>query len=382
MKTKILYVVNDAAFFLSHRLPLAVGARKAGYDVHVATPEDRHSPRIHEEGLTYHAIRMHRSKTGVLAEAATFASLYRLYRRVRPDIVHNVTIKPVVYGGIAARFAGVPCVVSAVSGLGYLFISSGFKAKAIRKIIRRMYRFAFSSPNSRVIVQNPDDLQTLVDEGILRKDKAVMIRGSGVDLTAFTPHPELEGKVTVSLPSRMLWDKGVGEFVEAARTLKKEGVHARFVLVGDVDPSNPASVEQHQIKSWVHDGAVEWWGYRQDMAEVFRQSHVVCLPSYREGLPKVLLEAAACGRPIVATDVPGCREIAVHDDNAYLVPPRDGASLAEALKRLIENPAMRKTMGEKGRCLSEKEFALEKVVAATLEVYKELIKSMPEHRHA
>jgi len=371
-RRRLLFVVNDAGFFLSHRLPLAIGARKAGYEIHVATPPSHDARRIQDEGLTHHPISMQRGKASLLSELTSFASLYRLFRRIKPDIVHNVTIKPVLYGGIAARMTGVWATISAISGLGYVFISKGAMAGIRRTIIKKIYRNALGGRNSKVILQNPDDLEMLRQQKLLDEDDAVLIRGSGVDVGRFMPLREPEGVVVVTLASRMLWDKGVGEFVEAARMLLAGGVTAKFVLVGGVDESNPARIEEKQLSDWVDESVVEWWGHRDDMLKVFGKTHIVCLPSYREGLPKVLLEAAACGRPIVSTDVPGCREIAVHGENALLVPARDSHDLADALSRMIGDARLRSEMGKRGRKMVEEGFSVEKVVGDTLGLYQRM----------
>ncbi len=300
-------------------------------------------------------------------------ALYRLYNSLRPDLVHHVTIKPVLYGGTMARLARVPAVVNVVTGLGYVFISRGLKGWLLRNSVKLVYRLALNHPNSRVVFQNPDDRETFVRNGLVDASAAVLIKGSGVDVNEFSPTPEPLGRPLVLLASRLLWDKGVGEYVEAARRLREEGVKARFVLVGDSDFGNPAMVMKGQLEAWHRSGIVEWWGHRDNMSAVFAQAHVVCLPSYREGLPKVLIEGAACGRPIVATDVAGCREI-VHDEhNGLLVRPRDAVALADALRRLIENPSDRQRMGLRGREIVMTEFSLAKVIGDTLAVYRELL---------
>lgn len=372
-KDKILYVVNDAPFFLSHRLALARAARDAGYEVHVATPDAPAAAAIRAERLMFHPVPMRRSGTRPLDEARSFLALLRLYRRLRPDLVHHVTIKPVLYGGIAARLAGVRAVVNAVTGLGYVFINPGTKNAALRRAALQAYRVALRHPHSRVIFQNPDDLNLFQSEGLVDADAAVMIRGAGVDMEMFTARPEPPGTPVVLLASRMLWDKGVGEFVEAARLLRSAGVAALFVLTGDTDPANPAAIDPAQLQAWQASGVIEWRGHCDDMAAQFAAAHVVCLPSYREGLPKVLIEAAASGRPLVASDVPGCREIVRHGVNGLLVPARDARALADALRRLIDDADLRGRMGREGRELAVREFSLEKVIDETLAVYRDLL---------
>ncbi|MFZ5468998.1 MAG: glycosyltransferase family 4 protein [Myxococcota bacterium] len=367
--TRILFVVNNPDFFLSHRLPIALAARDAGCEVHVATPAVPSSERIRSHGFTFHPFELSRKGASPLAELRSFAQLAWLFRRLRPDLVHLVTIKPVLYGSIAARLLSVPRVVAAVSGLGYIFIAQGARATLRRKLVELGYRFAFAHPKLSVIFQNPDDRDELVGRGLVEAEDSVLIRGSGVNIAQFVPTPEPKGTPTVVLASRLLLDKGVREFVEAARSLRSRGLEARFVLVGAVDAGNPASLSEDDVRSWVAEGTVEWWGHREDMPEVFAQAHIVCLPSYREGLPKVLLEAAACGRAIVTTDVPGCREVVQHEENGLLVPARDSVALADALRTLVADSERRRLFGQRSRRRAETEFSLEHVIRETLRLY-------------
>lgn len=374
---KLLLTVNDAGFFLSHRLPIAEAAQAAGYDVHIATAPGPAAQRIVQEGFSHHPVPLSRRGLNPLGEIRSIWALTRLYRRVRPDIVHHVTIKPVLYGGLAARLARVPAVVSAVSGLGSMFIRQNLPHRISRLPLHALYRLALRHPRSRVIFQNPDDVAHFTAAGWTRPESGVLIKGSGVDLAAFAPAPETHSPPVILCAARMLWDKGIGEFVTAAQTLRGRGVDARFVVVGDPDPGNPTSVPPAQVEAWRREGTVEVWGHRADMAAVMRAAAVVCLPSYREGLPKVLVEAAACARPIVATDVPGCREIARDGENALLVPARDPGALAEALARLIDDPALRSRLGARGREIAEAEFSLERVVRDTLALYAALVTRAP-----
>jgi glycosyltransferase involved in cell wall biosynthesis len=285
-----------------------------------------------------------------------------------------VTIKPVLYGGIAARLCRVRALVSAVPGLGYVFLAEGFVASWRRFLVKLAYRLSLAHRCGRVIFQNPDDLAAFVNAGIMKPQSAILIRGSGVCTDNFHASPEHLTTPLVVLPGRMLWDKGVGEFVQAAASLAREGVKARFALVGDTDPHNPAAIPTETLREWDRAGVVEWWGHRSDMPRVLSEAHIVCLPSYREGLPKALLEAAASGRPIVTADVPGCREIVRHDENGLLVPVADATSLATALRALIEDPGKRQRMGACGRRMVEREFSVDKVISATLDIYRDLLR--------
>jgi glycosyltransferase involved in cell wall biosynthesis len=370
---RLLFVVNDAAFFLSHRLPIAEAARDAGWEVSVAAPEVRVAREILAKGLGFHPLQLSRRGALPWEEARSLASLVGLFRRERPDIVHLVTIKPVLYGGVAARLAGIRGVVSAVSGLGTVFLSQGVSAVIRRKAVEAAYHLAFSHPSQRVILQNPDDLEMFVRKGILDPARAVLIRGSGVSLDEFPVTQEPDGTPLVVLAARMLKDKGVLEFVEAAKLLRRDGVDARFALVGPVDPGNASAVSEARLRAFVRDGAVEWWGARADMPQVLAGCHVVCLPSYGEGVPKVLLEAAACGRAIVTTDVPGCREVVAHEHNGLIVPPRNARELGAAIRRLLESPEERRAMGRAGRARAVREFSVGSVVNATLKIYGEVL---------
>ncbi len=373
-RPRLLFTVNDAGFFLSHRLPIAQAAAAAGYDVQVATAPGAAVAHIRAQGFAHHPVPISRRGLNPLAGLRAIWALLRLYRRLRPDLIHLVTVKPVLFGGIAARLAGAPAVVSAVSGLGYVFISRSPLGVVLRAAISAGYRFALRRPGARVIFQNPDDRNEFLARGLVRPQDHVTIKGSGVDLGRFAPSPEPTGPPVVVLPARMLLDKGVGEFVAAARILREAGVQARMVLVGNSDPGNPTAVPQAKLHAWRNEGAVEWWGFRDDMAEVLGQAHIVCLPSYREGLPKSLIEAAACARPLVASDVPGCREIARAGKNALLVPPRDAKALAAALRELIEDAGLRRRLGARGRDIVEAEFSLPQVVDQTLALYAALLR--------
>ena len=370
---KILFLVTEDWYFYSHRLPLAREAQRNGYSVVVATRVQEHGQRILAEGFKLHPIGMQRRSTNPFKELSTLIELIRLYKSERPDIVHHVAVKPVVYGSLAARLERVPRVVNAIAGMGYVFSSDRIKAKIIRPFIEVLFKVLLTRSNTRTIFQNPDDQNMLIRAGVVRRELTKLIRGSGVDPKMYFPAPEPTGIVTIVLASRMLWDKGIKEFVEAARMLKTDRVNARFVLVGDTDNGNFAAVPSAQLDAWSKSGIVEWWGKRDDMPQVFAASHIVCLPSaYGEGVPKVLIEAASCGRPIVTTDSPGCREIVRNDENGLLVPIRDHIGLAYALRRLIEDASLRKQMGIRGRAIVLEGFTVEKVVRETLSLYQSL----------
>jgi glycosyltransferase involved in cell wall biosynthesis len=365
---RLLFVVNDAAFFVSHRLHLAIAARRAGYDVHVAVPRDDAATAIGEAGLALHDVPLTRAEISPFGELRSIVSLVRLYRRIRPDIVHHVTQKPVVYGSLAARMARVPAVVNALAGLGYVFMARGHAASAVRRLVRGLYRVVFRRDNVILIVQNADDRDLFIRLGIVPASRIALIRGSGVDVTTFVPAPAAGGTPIVLFAARMLRDKGVVEFVEAARIVKGRSYPARFVLVGGID-ENPSAIRQEQLEDWQREGVVEWWGHRTDMPDVLTAAEIVCLPSYREGLPKVLLEAMACARPIVTTDVPGCREVVVPGETGLLVPVRDAAALARGIMTLLDDEALRRAFGRNARERAVAEFGTEMIATQTLQVY-------------
>lgn len=369
----LLFVVNNPAFFMSHRVPVAVAAQKAGYDVHVATMDGPAVADIQALGMTHHAIPMTRSGKHPLQELGTLLALVRLFRRLRPDVVHLVTIKPVLYGGIAARIARVPGMVAAISGLGFVFLSNSLKMRLVRAVVARLYRIALGHPNSRVIFQNANDRDLLKSLGAVREDQVVIIRGAGVDLDAYRPTPEPPAPpVVVTMVARLLRDKGVQEFVQAAKLLRERGVPVTMQLVGGLDAGNPASATQADVDAWQQEGCVEALGERSDVAALYAAAHIAVLPSYREGLPKSLIEAAACGRAVVTTDVPGCRDAIEPNVTGLLVPVRDAAALADAIARLAEDAALRQSMGTAGRALAEREFDINQVARIHVALYDAL----------
>lgn len=369
IKKKLLFVVNQPAFFLTHRLPLAVAALNAGYEVHVATQSGPGVEQIRAAGLIHHLIPLQRSARNPFADLWLFCMLIRLFRQLSPSIVHLVTIKPVIYGGLAARITGVRGVVAAISGIGYALQRNGTLSNLLFGLVRLMYRLALGSLNKRVIFQNTRDLELISEFANLKADETVLIPGSGVDLSKYTYLPEPTGIVVVTMASRLLKDKGVFEFVAAAKIMKDRGVEAKFRLAGVPDPDNLTSCTVADLEQWRTDRYVELLGYRSDIPELFRGSHIVVLPSWYEGLPKVLIEAAACGRPVVTTDIPGCRDAIQPNVTGLLVPTKDPMSLANAIQNLATNAKVRQTMGSAGRIWAEKQFDIQRVVAQHLEIY-------------
>lgn len=377
MHKKLLIIINVDWFFLSHRLPIALGAMETGYDVHIATGITNHLQEMQSYGLTVHPTILTRGDTSIVKTLILGCQIFKLLSTLKPDILHLVTIKPVLIGGILARLCQIPSVISAISGLGFTFTDKSTKTRLIKKLVSHLYRQAFLHPNLQVIVQNDSDLSILQAITQLPSQRFNLIHGSGIDLERFYPQDYPPGKPVVLLASRMLFSKGIQEFVEAARYLAKvKGVDARFILVGSPDPYNPTSLTTEQLVYWQQEGIVEWWGHRTDMDIVINQAHIIVLPSsYGEGLPKVLIEAAACGRPIITTNIPGCRDAIEANVTGLLVPAKDSCALAAAMESLILDPQRRASMGQAGRQRAEANFAIEDIVSAHLRIYSEIYRS-------
>jgi glycosyltransferase involved in cell wall biosynthesis len=369
---KIIYVVNEAGFFLSHRLPLAREAAARGFEVLVACGAGTGEEELTAAGLNWRSFPLSRSGFNPLQEVRTLRALQRLYRDERPDLVHHVTIKPVIYGTPAARWSGVPSVVNAVPGMGFVFIRRGYLASLRRLFVKLMYRLALSHPNMKVIFQNTDDMHDFLESGIVDRNHSTLIRGSGIDLDEFNYVPEPPEPMTFLLVGRMLRHKGVLEFVAAARKVRVQYPDWRFQLAGNVDPGNPASLTRAELESWVAADDVEWLGHCDDVAGVMARAHVIVLPSYREGLPKTLLEASASGRAMIASDIAGCREVVRAEVTGLLVPIREDVELTAAMIRLGTNPDLRRRLGRAARDKAEAVFSVSDVVRHTFLLYAQL----------
>ncbi len=369
-KMKLFLVVNVDWFFLSHRLPIALEAKNRGYDVTVFTIDTGRKEEIESYGFRCIALPTSRAGTNVWDEMKVVWLLYRYYKKERPDIVHHVAVKPVTYGSLAAKWAKVPKVVNALSGLGFLFINAD-QNKLIHTFLHLLFRYSFKNPNITFILQNQDDMKLIQDLNILDSHQIKLIKGSGVDLNLFSYTEETnKEKIRVVLPARMLWDKGVGEFSEAASGLHPKYKNTvEFILAGDSDMENKSGISSDILEKWTKEGHLSWIGFQKDMITVLTNSDVVVLASYREGLPKSLIEACAIGRPIVTTDVPGCREVVDDGVNGYLVPLKDSKALSRAIEKLILDKDLRIKMGKEGRKLAERDFSIESVIQKTFEIY-------------
>ncbi len=366
-KPTILYLVTEDWYFCSHRLPVARAARDAGYRVVVACRVTNHGEAIHAEGFELQPVKLHRSGLNPFAELASFREILALYKTVCPDIVHQVALKPILYGSWAAFLAKVPAVINAFAGLGHLFTSQSRKATVARTIVRLGAGPAIRRTEVTSLFQNDDDRKTALAAGIAVAERSVLIRGSGIDTEGYRPVGNKPEPPVALLASRMLTTKGIFEFAEAARLLNDRGVAVRMVLGGEPDQLNPASIPAETLASFPH---VEWRGRIDDMPKALNEAAIGVLPSYREGLPKSLLEAAAAGLPLVAFDVPGCREIVQEGVNGFLTPPQDAIALADAIERLATDRGLRERMGAASRKRAVEEFAETVVAEQTMELYE------------
>lgn len=372
---KLVIVVNVDWFFLSHRLPIALGAQQAGYDVHVIAAITEHRAQLESYGFNVHHMSFDRNNSNPVHLIKVFWQLYSLLKILKPEIVHFVTIKPVLIGGLAARFVPIQGVVYAISGLGHVFIANGLLGTLRRMLVGLLYRFILHAPNMRIIFQNPDDRKAIESVARLTSDKMVIIPGSGVDLTEYSYTTPPEGEVVVMLIARLLKTKGIHEFVASAEHLQLQGVRARFILVGAVDEDNPARIHDTELDKWRKEGYVELFGNRSDVATLLSRAHIVVLPSYREGLPKILIEAAASGRVVITTDVPGCRDAIEAGVTGLLIPPKDIPALSAAICTLVNDLPLCVEMGRAGRERAEHIFDVRSVVATHLQIYQQLLAS-------
>jgi glycosyltransferase involved in cell wall biosynthesis len=375
----LLLVITEDWYCLSHRLALARAAERRGMRVVVATAPGKRSAEIRALGIDHRTFALERRGIRPRRELRAVAELRRLIATVQPSIVHLVAAKPIMYGNIAASLAGQPPVLSAVAGLGYLYLGGGLQRRALRAAYEQTFRtLVRRRAAARVLVQNQDDAALLLERGLARPEQLVCVTGAGVDVERFrfSPEPAADRPV-VLCHTRMLWDKGVGELVEAARVLRERGKSFLVRLVGEPDLANPAAIAREQLTAWASAGVVEWLGARQDIPEQLERCHIACLPSYREGAPLSLLEAAAAGRAIITTDVPGCRAVVRHGHNGLLVPPRDASALATALERLLSDPEERQRLGRAGRLRAEREFATSVVNERVLGTYEEMLQVGP-----
>lgn len=370
---RLLYVVNHLKFFFSHRLPLARAARHAGYEVHVAAPRMGFTVPPEERWLMHHDIPIGRGLDSLAADFRTIGRLAELCRAHAFTLVHAFTHKPVLLTALARRRSGMPPVVYSLTGLGHLALGRGRLIALVRRLFFLLAASAFRRPRAEVTFQNEDDLLMFLERGCAIPGRSHLIRGTGIDIDEFHAVPDPPGPCLVMAPTRMLREKGVVEFADAAALVRRTHPEVRFVLVGDPDPGNPSSLPIDLLRRWVDEGRVEWWGHRHEMPATLAKAHIVCLPSYREGIPRVLMEAAACGKAIVATDVPGCREAVVDGLNGLRILPRSPEAIRNAVLSLVENPERRRAMGLASRRLAVERFDHALLSRQMLDVYRKVL---------
>ena len=372
-KNKLFFIVSEDKSFWSHRLSLALSAIDAGYDVTLVSNFNKLESKIKNRGVNVININFVRSSKHPFTDLKNIFKLIFILRKEKPDIIHNVALKTILIASIAGLFSKKMVIINAFTGLGYVFSSDQLHAKLIRFFIKPIFKLLFRRSNYWTIFQNPDDMNLFERLGIINQNRSTLIRGSGVETDKFIQSDDLNKIPVVMLASRMLWDKGVGEFVEVAKRAYKNKINAEFMLVGGIDNDNPMSIPLSTLKQWVSNGDVQWEGHSDNMPDMLASASIVCLPSYREGLPKVLLEAAAIGRPLIASDGPGCREIVRDKYNGLLVKMRDADSLYEAVLMLVNNRKMRETMGRNSRTLVETELSTTIINTQTIELYRRVV---------
>ena len=369
---KVLLVANTDWYLFRFRLALARQLRAAGHEVVLVSPAGEFVASLQEEGFRWVAWNVSRRGMDPWREAAAVNALTRIYEQERPALVHHHTLKPILYGSIAAWRADVPHVIDSVAGRGYLFLSASLRARLVRPLLSSIFRWALSERADLVTFENEDDLRLFLDRHWVHEGKTRLISGVGVDTDYFVPLPEPEGVPVALLVGRMLWDKGVETFVEAAKMLEPGG-GIRFALAGSPDPGNPSSVPEEALTHWAESGWVEWWRWQQDVRKAYAACAMVVLPSRGEGLPVSLVEAAACARPLVATDVPGCRDVVDDGVNGYLVPVDDATALAKAIQKLVEDASVRERMGKASRRLAEEKFDVRLINGHMLNLYEQVL---------
>lgn len=375
-KKKILFVVNELNFFLSHRLSIAKEASRKGYLVHLAI-ENKKLTKVENEHLKdfqIHNYYVSRSNLNIIFEIYTFISLFLLIKRINPQLVHLITMKPIIYGGIINRILNIKSQVISVTGMGYIFINKQkLRIKLLNFIVKNLLKFAINHKNQKIIVQNNSDLNEFLRVKKISDKNFILIPGSGVNLNFFNYVPENEKNNLIIMVCRLLKDKGVYEFIEAEKKIRNKNIKARFWLVGNIDLSNPSSLTSKDIEKIKEDSKVKFLGFRKDISRLYKYSNIAVLTSYREGFPKSLIEASACGRPIITTDVPGCRDSIINNVTGILINKKNSQQLCDAIELLLKNDTLRKKMGYQARINAENKYNINDVISKHMEIYNNLI---------
>tara|TARA_Y100001970_G_C14212459_1_gene847701 strand:- start:529 stop:1653 length:1125 start_codon:yes stop_codon:yes gene_type:complete len=371
---RILFIISEEWYFMSHRLNLAIEALEKGYKVGILCNKGKNTLLIKEKGIEVFNFSLSRTSLSPLNHVRTIIKISETLKLFKPDLIHAVAIKPVIFSSLVTKFHNLERRVFALGGLGFIFSSNKFLAKLLRPFVVLFLKYCLSGGKTRLIMQNKDDCKKIWDLKLIEENKTRLIEGAGVNTDLFVPEEKQFKKIpTVILPARLLWDKGIGEFVEAARIIKSKSIKARFILVGSQDIHNPENIQLQVIDKWVDQGLIEYWGFSDNMPKIMREASIICLPSYREGLPKVLIEAASCAKPIVTTNVPGCKEVVSHGLNGYLVNERESKDLAIFLEELILDKSLRYSMGQEGRKIVLERFAEDLINKKTRKVWEELL---------
>jgi len=371
---KILFIISEESYFISHRLNLAIEALENGYKVGILCNRGKNTTLLKDKGIEVYNFSLSRTSLSPVNHIQTIIQISKTFKLYQPDLIHAVAIKPVIFSSIVTKFQDIDSRVFALGGMGFIFSSNKFLAKLLRPFVVLFLKYCLSGGKTRLIMQNKDDCKTVWDLKLIQENKTRLIEGAGVDTNLFMPKEEKLKKIpTIILPARLLWDKGIREFVEAAKIIKSKSIAARFILVGSQDIHNPENIELEVIEKWVDQELIEYWGFSDDMPKIMSEASIVCLPSYREGLPKVLIEAASCAKPIVTTNVPGCKEVVSHGLNGYLVKVRESRDLAIRLEELIIDKNLRHSMGQEGRKIVLNRFAENLITNKTRKVWEEVL---------
>jgi glycosyltransferase involved in cell wall biosynthesis len=367
---RLLYVVNEDWAFLLSRLPMARAARDAGFEVHVATNVSNGRAAIEAEGFVLHPIPFRRGRLSPLAAIRAVLAIRKIENAIRPAIVHHSPLQCCVFGSLAAIDRDFPT-VNAITGLGYIFTSSNLLPRLLKQGMVWLLPWLLNRRHSNILVENPDDRDALLALGA-RPERMRLIPGSGVDADRFKPLPEPDGPITIGFAGRLLVDKGIRALVAAHDLLSKQGHNFNLIIAGNPDPANPASILRDEVEGWTKRPGITWLGHIDDIATLWRAVHIATLPSHREGLPVALMEAAACGRPLVATDAPGCREICIANQTGLLVPIEDPPALAHAILTLAQSQELRARFGVAARKLVEDKLSARIIGRSIVELYNKL----------
>ena len=378
IKKKIIINLTEDWFFVSHFIGRALDAKKAGYDVYISCKEKKSRKYIEGKGIKFFSLPLDRRGINPIYEFYILLKYFYVFNKVKPDIVHNVGPKPIIYGSIIAKLLKIKSVINAPIGMGFVFTSSSIKAKLLKRVLLFLFGITLNqhhgkNKKNRVIFENSDDMNYFIKAKIVRFNEAILIRGAGIEIDEKLIKKQKENEIIkVALVARMLKDKGIYEFVEAAKILKSKKIKCRFLLIGDIDKKNPTSLKKSILEEWNDQKIIEWLGWVENVKDILLETDILCLPSYREGLPKSLLEGAAIGLPLVTCNTVGCREVVLDGINGYLVPIKESKKLALAILKLIENRELRVSMGKESLRIAKSKFSSEIINYQTISIYDEL----------